>query len=138
MSQGMRRWTLACVAGLIAGCLLLSTVHFGAVSNSDRPHGFGHWQTNQNAALLDADSAPDLPEAAFHEDAPAKKRRASALSVTRGDEPAPALPFHVMANAVAALRYAPSSIPTLPDVIASAHVVPDRRFNRGQAPPSLC
>ena len=117
-------------------CLLLSTVHLGAIAGH-KPHGFGHWP--DVSGLFQQAPDEDGPEAGLHDDQPAKKRRAGTQVVSRQAEPAPASLPAIFIDSIL-----PSPPRVLGTVEASLHdpdrapakPAPARQRHRGQAPPA--
>ena len=133
----------AWLAVLASLCLLLATLHFGAMAGQ-RPHGFGHWE-NQAVSAGSLDQAPEdgAPEAGRHDDQPAKKRRVNLQPVARDAEPMPAAP--TIATPLALLAVPAFSEPEQSSAnrasLRSSDRVPVRpappcQRHRGQAPPA--
>lgn len=129
----------AWLAVLTTFCLLLSTLHLGAITGQ-RPHGFGHWQDHAPAAADTLESAPgdESPEAGHHDDLPAKKRRATLDVVSGHDEPAPA-PTALFFPPPSFL-FAPPALPARSSTTrrVTATPAPPCQRHRGQAPPTDC
>ncbi|MGN6223046.1 hypothetical protein [Pseudoxanthomonas sp.] len=129
------RPTAAWLAVLAALCLLLSTVHLGAITG-DKPHGFGHWQPH----LQPSASEDGAPKDDHHDDLPAKKRRVQMQVVTRQAEPMPAPASLLPLHAVAPVLQDESSLAQGPPRVSDqwpTRPPPPRQRHRGQAPPAL-
>lgn len=130
MRPGAAWWSV-----LATLCLLLSTVHLGAITGQ-KPHGFGHWP--ETSDVFQQVPGEDGPEAGHHDDLPAKKRRTGAPLVSRQAEPAPAPVAAAFIHALPAsppVLHTGEALPHDPDLVP-AKPAPARQRHRGQAPPA--
>ncbi|MBB3277684.1 MULTISPECIES: hypothetical protein [Pseudoxanthomonas] len=130
----------AWLAVLASVCLLLSTLHFGAMAGQ-RPHGFGHWDNRASpVGMLQQAPEDGAPDAGRHDDQPAKKRRVTLQPVSQHAEPEPvATPRELLPVLAFSLSRQPPSggaclrtsgrVPSKP--------APPCQRHRGQAPPVL-